>query len=153
MRPAAGVLLWDPDAPPFDPRDTSDRENLSVRDVAERFIQLFYVEDNPRDAFMCWMHPEYIQHNPNAPTGRDATLAMMEASIARNPELSHEVKRVVFGDGDLVAVHFHFRREADHPGYAIIDILRIADGYIREHWDVMQPVPNPGTTQNDNGMF
>jgi predicted SnoaL-like aldol condensation-catalyzing enzyme len=137
----------------FDPRDTSNREQLSVREVAERFIQLFYVEDNPRDAFLNWVHPDYIQHNPNAPTGRDATLAMMEASIARNPELTHEVKRVVYGDEDLVAVHFWFRRQKDHPGYAIIDILRIEQGYIREHWDVMQEVPDPATCKNKNGMF
>lgn len=153
MRPADGVLPWDVDAPAFDPRDTSNREQLTVRQVAERFIQLFYVEDNPRDAFMCWMHPEYIQHNPNAPTGRDATLAMMQASMARLPDLSHEVKRVVWGDADLVAVHFHFIRESGTRGYAIVDILRVADGYIVEHWDVMQEVPDPAQTKNDNGMF
>ena len=153
MRPAAGVLPWDPDARPFDPRDTSNREALSVRQVAERFIQLFYVEDNPRDAFMAWMHPDYIQHNPNAPTGRDATLAMMEASLARLPDLSHEVKRVIWGDADLVAVHFHFKYEPDTRGYSVVDILRIDGGYIREHWDVIQEVPDPSTTKNDNGMF
>jgi predicted SnoaL-like aldol condensation-catalyzing enzyme len=53
----------------------------------------------------------------------------------------------------MVAVHFHFRREPDHPGYAIIDILRIERGYIREHWDVMQEVPDPANCRNDNGMF
>lgn len=153
MRPADGVLPWDVDAPPFDPRDTSNREQLSVREVAGRFIQLFYVEDNPTDAFTCWMHPDYIQHNPNAPTGRDATLAMMQASMARLPDLSHEVKRVVWGDADLVGVHFHFIREADHPGYAIVDILRIEDGFVREHWDVMQPMPDPAESLNDNGML
>lgn len=153
MKPAAGALPWDPAAPPFDPRDTSERAALSTRQVAERFVHLFYVEDNPRDAFMCWMHPDYIQHNPNAPTGRDATLAMMTASLERTPDLSHEVKRVVWGDADLVAVHFHFRRERDTPGYAIVDILRIADGYVVEHWDVMQEVPDPATTRNGNGMF
>ena len=153
MRPADGVLPWDVDAPPFDPRDTSNRENLSVREIAERFIQLFYVEDNPTDAFTCWMHPDYIQHNPNAPTGRDATLAMMQASMARLPDLSHEVKRVVWGDADLVGVHFHFIREADHPGYAIVDILRIENGFVREHWDVMQAMPDPAESLNDNGML
>ena len=116
--------------------------------MAERFIQLFYVEDNPRDAFMCWMHPDYIQHNPNAPTGRDATLAMMEASLARLPDLSHEVKRVVWGDADLVAIHFHFKYEPDTRGYAVVDILRIDGGYIREHWDVLQDVPDPATAKN-----
>jgi predicted SnoaL-like aldol condensation-catalyzing enzyme len=141
----------------MDPRDTSNREQLSVRQVAERFIQLFYVEDNPRDAFMNWVHPDYIQHNPNAPTGRDATLAMMEASIARNPELTHDLKRVIIGagehGGDLVAVHYHFRREHGHRGYAIVDILRIEGGYIVEHWDVMQEIPDPATAKNPNGMF
>ena len=153
MKPATGVLPWDVDAPPFDPRETSNRDALSVRQVAERFIQLFYVEDNPRDGFQCWMHPDYIQHNPNAPTGRDATLAMMETSLARLPDLSHEVKRVIWGDADLVAIHFHFKYEPDTAGYAVIDILRIDGGYIREHWDVLQDVPDPATSKNSNGMF
>ena len=153
MKPAPGVLPWDPDAPPFEPRETSNRAALSVRQVAERFIQLFYVEDNPRDAFMAWMHPDYIQHNPNAPTGRDATLAMMEATLARLPDLSHEVKRVVWGDADLVAIHFHFKFEPDSRGYSVVDILRIEGGHIREHWDVMQEVPDPATAKNSNGMF
>ena len=153
MRPAPGVLPWNPDAPPFEPRDTSSRESLSVRQVAERFIQLFYVEDNPRDAFMAWMHPDYIQHNPNAPTGRDATLAMMDASMVRHPRLSHLVKRVVWGDADLVAIHFHFKYEPDTRGFSVVDILRIEGGYIREHWDVIQDVPDPATSKNSNGMF
>ena len=139
--------------PGFDPRDTSNREALTTRQVAERFVELFYHQENPRDAFLCWMHPDYIQHNPMAPTGRDATLAMMEASKAKNAELSHDVKRVVFGDGDLFAVHFHFRREAGHRGYAAVDILRVENGYIVEHWDVLQEVPDPATSRNSNGMF
>ena len=125
MKPTDGVLPWDVEAPPFD----------------------------PRDAFLCWMHPDYIQHNPNAPTGRDATLAMMEASLSRLPDLSHEVKRVVWGDGDLVAVHFHFKYEPETRGYSVVDVLRIDGGYIREHWDVIQEVPDPATCKNDNGMF
>ena len=153
MKPADGALPWDWQAPPFDPRDTSGRATLTTRQVAERFIQLFYVEDNPRDAFMAWMHPDYIQHNPNAPTGRDATLAMMETSLSRLPDLSHEVKRVIWGDADLVAIHFHFKYEPASAGYAVVDILRIRGGYIREHWDVLQEVPDPATSKNSNGMF
>ena len=137
----------------FDPRDTSNRESLSTREVAERFIELFYRQENPRDAFECWMHPDDIQHNPGAPTGRDATLAMMQASMARLPDLSHKVHRVVWGDADLVAVHFHFIREAGARGHAIVDILRVENGHIVEHWDVMQEVPDPATTENDNEMF
>jgi predicted SnoaL-like aldol condensation-catalyzing enzyme len=153
MKPADNALPWNWQSPPFDPRETAGREGLTTRQVAERFIQLFYVEDNPTDAFTCWMHPDYIQHNPNAPTGRDATLAMMQASMARLPDLAHEVKRVVWGDADLVAVHFRFQREAGTRGHAIVDLLRIENGYIVEHWDVMQDVPDPATAKNPNGMF
>lgn len=139
----------------IDPRDTSNRENLSVREVAERFIELFHHQDNPTDAFLAWVHPDYIQHNPNAPTGRDATLEVLAAAVRNNPELTHDVKRVIFGeekDGEgLVTVHHHFRRRKDERGYAVVDILRIKDGYVVEHWDVMQEVPE--TARNDNGMF
>ena len=141
----------------FDPRDTSGRESLSVREVAERFIELFHHQDNPTDAFLAWVHPDYIQHNPNAPTGRDATLEVLAAAVRNNPDLTHDVKRVIHGeerDGEgMVAVHHHFRRRKDELGWAVVDILRIKDGYVVEHWDVMQPVPDPADTKNDNGMF
>lgn len=137
----------------FDPRDTSDRERLSVHEVAERFIELFHRQDNVTDAFRCWVHPDYIQHNPNAPTGRDATLEVLEAAVRDNPDLTHEVKRVIYGDGDLVAVHHHFRRKRDERGWAVVDILRIENGYVVEHWDVMQPLPDPADAKNSNGMF
>ena len=153
MKPASGTLRWDPGAPPFDPRDTSSREALSPHEVADRFIQLFYVEDNPTDAFTCWMHPGYIQHNPNAPSGRDATLEVLAAAVKNNPELTHNVKRVIYGGADLVAVHHHFRRTAAERGWAVVDLLRIESGYIVEHWDVMQEVPDPAACRNTNGMF
>jgi predicted SnoaL-like aldol condensation-catalyzing enzyme len=153
VKPAPGALRWDAGAPPFDPRDTSGREALSAHEVADRFIQLFYVEDNPTDAFLCWIHPDYIQHNPNAPTGRDATVAMLAAAVKNNPELTHDVKRVIYGDADLVVVHHHFRRKAGERGWSVVDILRIKDGHIVEHWDVMQEVPDPATAKNANGMF
>ena len=137
----------------FDPRDTSNRESLSVRAVAERFIELFHHQDNPVDAFTCWVHPDYIQHNPNAPTGRDASMAFLAAAVKNNPELTHDVKRVIYGGGDLVAVHHHFRRKKDERGWAVVDILRIENGWVVEHWDVMQPVPDPAESKNANGMF
>ncbi len=153
MKPAPGALRWGAGAPPFNPRDTANREALSAHEVADRFIQLFYVEDNPADAFTWWVHPDYIQDNPNAPTGRDATLAMLDAAVRTNPGLTHDVKRVIYGGDDLVVVHHHFRRRNDERGWAVVDILRIADGYVLEHWDVMQAVPDPAETKNPNGMF
>ena len=118
-------------------------------------LDMFAAVLNPMDSAAVdrFISPDYIQHNPNAPTGRDATLAMLDAAVRNNPELTHNVKRVIYGDHDLVAVHHHFRRKADERGWAVVDILRIANGYVVEHWDVMQAVPDPAETKNANGMF
>ena len=142
MRPADGVLPWNPDAPAFDPRDTSGREALSVRQVAERFIQLFYVEDNPRDAFMAWMHPDYIQHNPNAAQGLAGLVDYVRASRpVREIEDTLELPLIhLMAEGDYVTTAF-VRPEKDANGETYysswFDLYRIEDGKIAEHWDPM----------------
>jgi predicted SnoaL-like aldol condensation-catalyzing enzyme len=134
----------------FDPRDTANRESLSVREVAERFIELFHHQDNVTDAFRCWVHPDYIQHNPNAQDGRDAAIAFLEPFYQRNPNHKMTVYRVLV-DGDLIAVHLRGQDGPDDPGAAAVDILRVKDCKIVEHWDVTQKVPEKSA--NGHGMF
>ena len=74
--------------------------------------------------------------------------SLVESGVAGRTGRARQRERA-----DLVAVHFHFRREAGTRGHAIIDILRVEDGYIVEHWDVMQDVSDPATSKNQNGMF
>jgi hypothetical protein len=66
------------------------------------------------------------------------------------PELRAEVKNIV-AEGDFVMAHVHGVRVPGQPGTAIVDILRLEDGRIVEHWDVMQPIPDESA--NPNGMF
>jgi len=138
-----------------DPMDTSHRESLSDRQVSERFIEVFYNQNRLTDGFEAWVHPDYIQHDPNSPTGRDPTIEVLAAHMQANPEMTHDVKRVIYGedgpDGTLVAVHYHFKRAPDDRGSAVVDIYRVQDGYLVEHWDVIQPVPEEAL--NDNTMF
>ena len=138
-----------------DPMDTSDRASLSDREVSERFIEVFYNQNRLTDGFEAWVHPDYIQHDPNSPTGRDPTIEVLAAHMQANPEMTHDVKRVSYGDegpdGTLVAVHYHFKRAPDDRGSAVVDIYRVNDGYLEEHWDVIQPIPEEAL--NDNTMF
>ncbi|MFC3097173.1 nuclear transport factor 2 family protein [Alteraurantiacibacter palmitatis] len=138
-----------------DPLDTSNRAELSDREVSERFIEIFYNQNRLVEGFEAWVHPDYIQHDPNSPTGRDATIAVLAAHMERNPQMTHDVKRTIYGEDDqgrtLVAVHYHFKRAPDDRGSAVVDIYRIENGYLVEHWDVIQPVPE--TALNDNTMF
>ena len=48
-----------------------DRAHLSDREVADRFIEVFYRQNRLVDAFREWVHPDYVQHDPNSATGRD----------------------------------------------------------------------------------
>ena len=135
-----------------EPTDTSDRASLSNREVAERFVELFHRQDRMREAFDAWVHPDYIEHNPDAPSGREAALAFLDEVQARHPQLHHDPKRVIHGDC-FVVVHYNRRPEPGARGSAVVDILRIENGWIVEHWDVIQPVPDPAQCANRNGMF
>lgn len=90
--------------------------------------------------------PGYIQHSQLAPPGRDALKAFLDMIRSQTPEAVHDIKRA-FVDGDHVTVHYHVRRWPDDKGWAVIDIFRLENGMIVEHWDVLQDIveggPNP----------
>ncbi len=68
-----------------------------------------------------------------------------------HPNAHGEIKRA-FADGDFVILHCHWVGliSAD-PGDAVVDIFRLEDGKVVEHWDVIQPIPK--TAANSNTMF
>jgi predicted SnoaL-like aldol condensation-catalyzing enzyme len=57
----------------------------------------------------------------------------------------------VFADGDYVILHVHNVPTPGARGSAIIDIFRLDDGKVTEHWDVRQEIPEK--TANTNTMF
>jgi predicted SnoaL-like aldol condensation-catalyzing enzyme len=92
----------------------------------------------------------YIQHNPLAADGIEGFKKFIEFRSQRFPNARNEIKRAL-ADGDLVMLHAHSVREPGERGSAIVDIFRLENGRIVEHWDVIQPVPEKAN--NDNGMF
>lgn len=130
-----------------------ERTQLSVREVADQFIEVFYNQNRLVDAFRAWVHPDYVQHDPQAKTGREGTIEALDAHMKRSPAMSHDVKRVIYGEDGIVAVHYHFKHAPDQRGMAVVDLFRIEHGYLVEHWDVIQPLPDPSIAKNANGMF
>jgi predicted SnoaL-like aldol condensation-catalyzing enzyme len=123
---------------------------LKPKQVATRFMTLFYVDKKVREAFETWVDPNYVQHNPMAATGRAAAIGFLEPFFAQHPDIQYSIARVI-ADGNLVAVHSHGKFAADDRGVAVVDILRIEGCKVMEHWDVVQPVPEKSA--NSNGMF
>jgi predicted SnoaL-like aldol condensation-catalyzing enzyme len=120
------------------------------KDVVRSFIALGMNEGNPAEAARRYLNPSYRQHNPRVPDGPEAYVRLVTMLHEQSPAYRTEIKRMV-AEGDLVAVHHHVRPAPDDPGRAVVDIFRVEDGLIVEHWDVVQEVPE--TAANDNTMF
>ncbi|MPT47118.1 MAG: hypothetical protein E2598_01705 [Sphingobium sp.] len=97
-----------------------------------------------------WFRQDYIQHSPMAETGADGLKCFLNWAKAQSPDAHHDVKRM-FADGDYVIAHVHVVIEPGTAGNAVIDIFRLEDGLIAEHWDASQPVP--AQSANNNGVF
>jgi predicted SnoaL-like aldol condensation-catalyzing enzyme len=94
--------------------------------------------------------PKYIQHNPGAPDGIEGFKAFLAFLRDKFPNSHSEIRRV-FAEGDFVILHVHSVREPGTRGRAIVDIFRLENGKIVEHWDVAQDIPEK--MPHDNGMF
>ena len=57
----------------------------------------------------------------------------------------------MIAEGDIVVLHVHSVREPGQRGRAIVDMFRLENGKIVEHWDVIQDLPEKPA--NDNTMF
>ena len=94
--------------------------------------------------------PKYIQHNPGAPDGIEGFKGFLNFLRDKFPNSHSEIKKV-FAEGDFVILHVHSVREPGTLGRAIVDIFRLENGKIVEHWDVAQDIPEK--MPHNNGMF
>jgi predicted SnoaL-like aldol condensation-catalyzing enzyme len=102
------------------------------------------------DAASKYFGPKYIQHNPGAPDGIEGFKTFVNFLRTKFPNSHSEIKKVL-ADGDYVILHVHAVREPGTLGRAIVDIFRLEDGKIVEHWDVAQDIPEK--MPHGNGMF
>lgn len=88
---------------------------------------------------------DLIQHNPNLADGREALTTFIDGARGQMPELKFVIKRSA-AEGDLVFVHSHFIPVPGQAGLAVIDVFRIENDLIVEHWDLNEPVPETTTS-------
>jgi predicted SnoaL-like aldol condensation-catalyzing enzyme len=113
------------------------------------------MNDHDVDEALKYIDPDYRQHNVLAPDGKEFLRGAFKARFVEYPKFRSDIKRTV-ADGDLVVVHTHERYRPDDPndlGNTVIDIYRVKDGLIVEHWDAYMPVPPKAQWQHDNGVF
>src|SRR6478735_4310651 len=89
----------------------------------------------------------YTQHNPRAADGPEGLKAFLAFLREKFPDYHSDIKRV-FADGDYVIVHVHNVPTPGSRGTAIIDIFKLEDGKVVEHWDVRQDIPEQSANSN-----
>ena len=128
---------------------TSDAQQEANRKAVLAFYEKG-LNQKDADAALAYVGNRYVQHNPGAADGPEGFCKFIGFLREKFPNSHSEIKRS-FVDGDYVILHVHAVREPGTRGNAIVDIFKLEDGKIVEHWDVVQPVPeNPA---NNNTMF
>jgi predicted SnoaL-like aldol condensation-catalyzing enzyme len=94
-----------------------------------------------------YFSPDYVQHNPVIPSGSKAIANL----IPTLKDLSYEIGMVV-AEGDLVMVHGRYVGWGPKPLVAV-DIFKVKNGKVVEHWDVMQEEVPAFATASGNPMF
>ena len=100
--------------------------------VLEAFNTLFNKRDY--EAALRYWSPNYIQHSAHIEPGREGLFNLIKASPA---SLKYE-PGVIVAEGDFVIVHGRFSGTGLPRNWIAADIVRIADGVLAEHWDVLQ---------------
>lgn len=115
------------------------QEDHNKQFVAHFFNILYNVKN--LDSARAMMLPDFINHHPHGGQGADGTLmAMKEHLFGRYPNFKVNIKRIA-AEGDLVWIQCFTKNDDNDHGKMSMDIWRVKNGKIAEHWDIIQDVP------------
>jgi len=124
---------------------TTAEENKAL--VLEAFDTLF----NKRDyvAAERYWSPNYIQHSAHIDPGREGLFSLIKSIPAT---LKYE-PGLILAEGDFVIVHGRFSGFGAPVNWIVADIVRIKNGVLVEHWDVIQDEAAKEQSKGGNPMF
>ena len=100
--------------------------------VLEAFDALF----NKRDfaAAEAFWSPHYIQHSAHIAPGRDGLFEL----VRNAPALMRYENGLILAEGNMLMLHGRFSNIGQPANWIVLDIVRIEDGRLAEHWDVIE---------------
>ena len=125
--------------------DSKAEKNKAI--VLKAFDTLF----NKRDymgAERFWS-PNYIQHSAHIEPGRDGLFNLVKAAP---PSLKYE-PGVILAEGDYVIVHGRISNIGMPVNWIAADLVRLKDGILVEHWDVIQDEATEEQSKSKAPMF
>jgi len=123
----------------------------NLQEANKKMVADFYQElfgDKDVNAIDKYIGETYIQHNPSLPDGRDALKKAAAQWFKGLPREKIDIRHLG-ADGDFVYIHTKSNR--GDASISVMDIFRIENGKIVEHWDILQEVPKKSA--NPHPMF
>jgi predicted SnoaL-like aldol condensation-catalyzing enzyme len=120
-------------------------ENKAI--VLEGFETLFNCKDLA--AAEHFWSPSYIQHSAHVPPSREGLFNLVAAG---SPTLRYECQLAV-AEGDFVMLHGRFSGLGQPVNWVVVDILRLENGVMVEHWDVIQDEATRESSAGGHPMF
>ena len=115
--------------------------------VLEAFDALFNKRDY--EAAERFWSPNYVQHSAHIGPGRDGLLALTRALPATLRYENH----VALAEGDFVILHGRFSGHGLARNWVVADIVRLDNGVLVEHWDVIQDEATEVESKSGLPMF
>ena len=124
---------------------TIEEKNKSL--VLEAFDTLFNKRDY--EAAEKYWSPDYIQHSAHIEPGRDGLFNL----IRNAPDTLRYEHQLIVAEGDYVIVHGRFSGNGRPVAWVAVDIVRIENGRLAEHWDVLQDEATKAESKSGLPMF
>src|SRR5271154_1261995 len=93
--------------------------------------------------------PNYIQHSAHIEPGREGLFGLVKAAP---PDMRYE-NALTFANGDYVMLHGRFWNVGQPANWIVADIVRIENGLLAEHWDVIQDEATREKSASGQPMF
>ena len=132
------------------PQTAAERKAFAPGDkstaaVVNGFNQMGFFDHDPVGAMKKYLADDFIEHYPDLAkdgpgSDKELTIRFFETRGWKQGEQMQDIIYKVMIDGEFAAVFHKTQRSPDDLGTAYVDIFRIANGLIREHWAVGQPV-------------
>ncbi|AUM70552.1 nuclear transport factor 2 family protein [Pseudomonas fluorescens] len=120
------------------------------KEVVVAFYKEAHFDGDVDGAIARYVGNTYIQHTPGAADGVEGLRNYINAFLETFPSAKGDIRRVIAED-DIVVVHAHWTGLISPNGDVGVDIFRVKDGKLLEHWDVIAAIPD--TSKNQNTMY
>jgi predicted SnoaL-like aldol condensation-catalyzing enzyme len=124
---------------------TTPEQNKAL--VLEAFDTLFNKRDY--DAASRFWSDTYIQHSAHIEPGRDGLFNLIRSA----PDTLRYEHQLILAEGDYVIVHGRFSGNGRPAAWVAADVVRIEDGRLAEHWDVLQDEATAAESKSGLPMF